>query len=993
MIPLKLELTNFLSYRDTAVLDFDGIHLACIAGANGAGKSSILDGVTYALFGKSRSKSDDDLVNRFAARDGETATVRITFALEGTHYRVTRQKRASKGTALELQIETENGEWKILTESKVRETQAEIEKLLRMNYDTFINASFLLQGKADEFTTKTPNKRKEILADLLGLGQWELYKAGASERRKQAEGRVALFDAQLQEIENELAEEAEREAALDAAKENHTAVAARLTDKQTLLAQLRRTEAAIEQQKKHVQNLKTSQLRAETTLTELQQTQQTRQAERAEHETVLAEAEAIEADFAQWQMANETAQAWQEKADAYNALLQKKRPYELTIAQEESRLQQQQQELEAQKEKTEQVVEAIVETKQTLTAVKTRLAELTAALSALAEKEAEWHELRSDVQRLEGEQAFQQRELAQLQNRAGQMEKLQAEQTAVNQNKVEAEKQLATLAAEITAVKESKARHETLIVEKKSLDAAQERLRLDFKRSRERISQLEDQTGGDCPLCGQPLSEAHRQNVLVELQSELKTWEAQGKTNNERLDSLKVEIGKLLLRTQELPKLEQQQQTQQTRLASAEARLQEIENSLAEWQAEGQVRLAELETAVADQSTLLDLKEKLADLHTAVQQKAELEKERQTCERDIATHEAQIAAWERSQTQWQEVGQAELVKVSQRLEARDFDTDAQTALTELEAALTAVEYDPLAHTASREALQALAEAPKKQQQLQQARAAVKPLEDALTHLQKQIEEQTAVIIDLKSQQETAVAELDALTADGSDLRLVEKDVQTLREEEIQANRQVGVAQNRLAVLADQRERKQSLAAERTAVSEQVRRLVALEKAFGREGVQALLIEQAIPEIEERANELLDRLTGGEMQVAFNTQRQLKSRDALAETLDISIQDNAGERPYDNFSGGEQFRVNFAIRLALSQLLANRAGARLQTLVIDEGFGSQDPLGRQRLVEAINTISPDFKLILVITHIDELKDTFPTRIQVEKRPLGSTISIS
>jgi exonuclease SbcC len=54
MIPLRLELTNFLSYRDTAVLDFNGIHLACISGANGAGKSTILDAMTWALSGQSR---------------------------------------------------------------------------------------------------------------------------------------------------------------------------------------------------------------------------------------------------------------------------------------------------------------------------------------------------------------------------------------------------------------------------------------------------------------------------------------------------------------------------------------------------------------------------------------------------------------------------------------------------------------------------------------------------------------------------------------------------------------------------------------------------------------------------------------------------------------------------------------------------------------------------------------------------------------------------
>jgi len=135
------------------------------------------------------------------------------------------------------------------------------------------------------------------------------------------------------------------------------------------------------------------------------------------------------------------------------------------------------------------------------------------------------------------------------------------------------------------------------------------------------------------------------------------------------------------------------------------------------------------------------------------------------------------------------------------------------------------------------------------------------------------------------------------------------------------------------------------------------------------------------------------LSNGQMMVSFASQRQLKSRDELAETLDIHIIDGAGERPYENYSGGEQFRVNFAIRLALSKLLARRAGARLQTLVIDEGFGSQDPQGRQRLVEAIHTVQDDFACLLVITHVEELRDAFDTRIEVAKSPAGSAITVS
>ena len=129
----------------------------------------------------------------------------------------------------------------------------------------------------------------------------------------------------------------------------------------------------------------------------------------------------------------------------------------------------------------------------------------------------------------------------------------------------------------------------------------------------------------------------------------------------------------------------------------------------------------------------------------------------------------------------------------------------------------------------------------------------------------------------------------------------------------------------------------------------------------------MIIEAAVPELENSANELLTRITYGKMNVRFDTQRMTKSGD-VKETLDIKIADDLGTRNYEMYSGGESFRVNFAIRIALSKLLARRAGAQLQTIVIDEGFGTQDALGRQKLVEAIHSIQDDFERVLVITHI-------------------------
>jgi len=480
--------------------------------------------------------------------------------------------------------------------------------------------------------------------------------------------------------------------------------------------------------------------------------------------------------------------------------------------------------------------------------------------------------------------------------------------------------------------------------------------------------------------------------VLADLEAGGKMLGDEYRTNQKQVSELTTEIAQLEVAIKETPHVERDQQTQQQRLAQAEARLAEIDRVVAEWEAGDEERLTELEKLVADESAVMAQKQVVMALETAVQQKQILEKERQQVQRDTANAEARLQEIKRLLTAWENEGKKEKAKIKTRLETEEYEIEARQALTVLEEQETEVGYDAVAHEAARQRRDNLAEAPNRQQELKQAEAAVKPLAEALADVEKQRVEQEQTAVDLRQQQEMATVQLAGMTADIGDLMAIEDEVNALREEESLAHRRVAVAQNRLDVLDDLRAQRKQLRQKRQEVQLLIKRLKLLEEACGRNGVQALLIEYAIPDIEDRANELLGRLTGGEMQVRFQTQKQLKSRDAVAETLDIQISDRSGERPYENFSGGEQFRVNFAIRLALSQILAKRAGARLQTLVIDEGFGSQDPNGRQRLVEAIHAIQDDFARILVITHIDELRDAFPTRIEVEKRPSGSMLMV-
>ena len=166
----------------------------------------------------------------------------------------------------------------------------------------------------------------------------------------------------------------------------------------------------------------------------------------------------------------------------------------------------------------------------------------------------------------------------------------------------------------------------------------------------------------------------------------------------------------------------------------------------------------------------------------------------------------------------------------------------------------------------------------------------------------------------------------------------------------------------------------------------------LARCFSKKGIQALLISEALPEISNEANDLLGRMTDNRMSLRLEAQKTLKKGDQV-ETLDILISDEMGFRNYEMYSGGEAFRIDLALRIAISRLLVRRAGASMPILIIDEGFGTQDSASLEKLIDAINYIQADFEKIFIITHLEELRDKFPVVITVTKTGEGSTISIS
>ncbi|MBI2867925.1 MAG: SMC family ATPase, partial [Chloroflexi bacterium] len=335
--------------------------------------------------------------------------------------------------------------------------------------------------------------------------------------------------------------------------------------------------------------------------------------------------------------------------------------------------------------------------------------------------------------------------------------------------------------------------------------------------------------------------------------------------------------------------------------------------------------------------------------------------------------------------------QEELATIVAPLEAGAYAKEARSSLAEVGAALAELAYDPAAHHAASE--QAAALAPFEAEARVLADAQTRWQEEAAL-LEKALEAVQRWTAEARRLHER-LALLEASIADLPDLRRsVESGlavVATLQEQRGNTEQLLGAAKQRLDNLAAlERKLAQSRTALRTLQDEQGL-YEDLARAFGPNGVPALLIEQAIPTLQDTANELLARMSDSRLSINLIMQRPTQ-RGGTSETLDIRVADEQGTRKYETYSGGEAFRINFALRIALSRLLARRAGAALPTLFIDEGFGTQDTEGRDRVVEAINAVLDDFQRILVITHIDELKEAFPVRIEVTKTPGGSVIQV-
>lgn len=226
---------------------------------------------------------------------------------------------------------------------------------------------------------------------------------------------------------------------------------------------------------------------------------------------------------------------------------------------------------------------------------------------------------------------------------------------------------------------------------------------------------------------------------------------------------------------------------------------------------------------------------------------------------------------------------------------------------------------------------------------------------------------------------------------------LKQEIDKLRQDINSLSSVIAVAKNQLSSIEESETEITKLSDELSILKQLYEDYDDLAIAWGKSGIQASIIDNALPEIEDEINNLLLLLCNGDVSIAFKTQKERKTKKNTTknitsiETLDIIVNDANGSRKYETYSGGEKFRIDFACHVGLSKFLTKRAGATIDFFMIDEGIGSQDDNAKSLFVTSVYKLSKTFKQVMIITHLEDMKEAFENKVLINKDPrLGSLI---
>ena len=976
-------------------LDFSGLHIACICGANGAGKSSLLEAITWAVWGNSRASSEDDIIYSGA----KEAKVDFIFIAQGQVYRIIRTRPKGSAGSLEFQIHNDH-KFKSLTERGLKATQQAIIAHLKMDYSTFINSAYLRQGRADEFMLKRPSDRKAVLAEMLNLGQYDHLTEKAKDITRICKGEIIALENSRRTLQTQIM-------AGENINDDLQTLTSELEQLQSQDAAARKTLSKLEEQLQQRQNWqqtlnwqqqKADQLQSEILRLQHQLDRQYQQIKNLEN--LFANQEEIIREYQNYQNLAKHEIIYNQKLQEYQKITSDRTSYQQQLAEIKSELNGTLRHYQAQ-------LESLIQQQQDLQNILNKALEIEAAIAQLQQariklQQIEELQIKSSplLQRRQILQRTIDQEIAQIHAQLTQLQKQQQQLKA--QAQIDLSQTFQNLIQQIKNLEKKQVYqqrvHEKGLERRDFLNRLKERQIECEQRIQDHHTKSQElqQPDTPCPVCDRPLDQSHllliekkHQISYQELQSELWLIKEQQGVSECEIQVLRDEYRHLKVELEQLNSLIQKKGNLEAQIKSnqqAEQRLQELEQEI-----------QSLQYQLSIHSFCPDAQAELQLLETSLSNFNYDEKNHALCR-------GEVERWRWAEVKFNELKNAkrqsenlsvkipELQAIAQslahRLETNIIDLELQQHLEKSDRILEQINYNSQQHQQLRTQKEQAQPYLLQYQELNLAQQQYPNLLAELQQNQALISDRTLELQSINSSIHSFQA---ALTENIDPLNQIQ-DLQNIAStRRSQMDKLIGKIGSLQAAAIQQ----QQLLHQNQEVSHQIsqtqkRQIIhqELQQAFGKNGIQALMIEIMLPQIEAEANRILSTLTNYQLNVRFITQKAGKKADKVIDTLDIEIADSRGTRPYETYSGGEVFRINFAIRLALSRIIAQRLGGNLQTLIIDEGFGTQDSEGCDRLLSAINAIAPDFACILVITHIPQLKEAFSTLIEVTKTEAGS-----
>ena len=915
MRPLKLTIAGFGPYAGAQELDFEALGtsgLYLIAGDTGAGKTTIFDAITFALFGEASggSRKSDMLRSKYARAEDPTY-VELTFTYGGQTYTVRRNpayeraKTRGVGTTSQLadaQLTLPDGS--VVT--KLKDVNRAVQEIIGLNREQFAQVCMISQGDFRRLLEADTETRKKIFKDIFGTG---LY----SDLQTRLKDEVSALDGQMTEARRSIRQYTEGMVCADNSDFNAQVQKAK-TDGLPTAELTELFEKLLDEDRKLEDRLGNQVSAAEDAIKALEKQKEAVEAYRQTKENLDKLSKTEQTQTTAWETAKAALEAAKTEKDKtqpelteHLGKLRNQLPSYDELDEKNKALQDKEKLLKIEQQKRDEAEKQ-----------KATLAE---ELSAFKEEQAKLKD--SDKEKAELDAQLQQ-----CTDRKDALETLLEDFTS--------------LYAEQKALAVSQEKYSALAAEMDKQHQEFERMQRAFLDAQAGILAKDLQDGAPCPVCGS-LEHPHPAELPVHAPTEDEVKQA--KETYEKAQAAAAEASK---------NAEGQKGKVEAKKGALSKTVETLLTAAAEEQAEtaAQEKLHDCETQIKDLNKQLEVLKKSILRKSELDEKIpKIEDARKTAEDNWNDADKQLGVLQAEH----KTLTVRIAELKQSLALPD-KTSAEQKISELQKQSDALE-------------QALTAA------LEQEKASLNALtatRAAIEQLQKQLETGADGDLDKLS------AQLDAQKKQKKELEEQRQSVHTRIEVNGRAHDGIDKKRDELEDL-EQKYVWMNALAKTAAGNLQGKAKIDLETY-----VQTTYFDRIL----ERANLRLQKMSGG--QYDFKRRRNadnMQSKSGLE--LDIVDHINATERSVNTLSGGEAFLASLALALGLSDEVQMSTGIHLDTLFVDEGFGSLDSEALSKAYQTLAGLTEGNRLVGIISHVAELKERIDRQIVVAKDPDGSS----